>query len=151
MKLAVSSGYPGYEQTEWTRCQLGHLYENNGQLQEAEFQYRLALNERPTYAFALAGLGRIEKANGNYQKAIQYLQKAGNLMNDFSFDQELTELYRISNQPQQASEYAWKTVETLACITGKESQKNHGHYADRELAYAYLNIYNYDLALAHAL
>src|SRR5262249_49473730 len=52
MKLAVSSGYPGYEQTEWVRCQLGHLYENTGQLQEAAMQYRIAVEERPSYAFA---------------------------------------------------------------------------------------------------
>jgi len=151
MKLAVSSGYPGYEQTEWTRCQLAHLYENTGRLQEAEQQYRLALNERPNYAFAFAGMGRIAKANGNYQKAIQYTQQARTLLNDFSFDQELTELYRFNNNLQKSSEYGWKTVETLAGLTGTESQKNHGHYADRELAYAYLNVYRYDLALAHAL
>ena len=71
MKLAVSSGYPGHEQTEWTRCQLGHLYENTAQLDMAQLQYEIALSEKPLYAFALAGLGRVAKVNGNYALAIK--------------------------------------------------------------------------------
>src|SRR4051812_30484496 len=30
IKLAIAAGYPGLEQTEWTRCVLGHLYESTG-------------------------------------------------------------------------------------------------------------------------
>jgi len=151
MKLAVSCGYPGYEQTAWTRCQLAKLYENTAQLDKAELQYDIALDERPMYAFALAGLGRIAKANGNYKLAISKLELARQQVNDFSFDQELTELYRLNNEPQKAYLYSQKTIEALAGISGKESQANHGHYADRELAYAYLNAYDYSLALKHAL
>ena len=44
MKLAVSCGYPGHEQSEWTRCQLGRLYENTGRLDYARLQYALALH-----------------------------------------------------------------------------------------------------------
>jgi tetratricopeptide (TPR) repeat protein len=151
MKLAVSCGYPGYEQSEWTRCQLGRLYESTAQLDKAQLQYELALSERPLYAFALAGLGRIAKANGNYAMAIQKFELARTQVNDFSFDQELTELYYLNRQPEKEFEYSQKTIESLAGLSGKESETNHGHYADRELAYAYLNAYKYNLALKHAM
>src|SRR5450631_2540033 len=36
MKMAVDAGAPGDEATEWTRVQLGHLYENTGDLKSAE-------------------------------------------------------------------------------------------------------------------
>lgn len=35
-KMAVSAGYPGLEQTEWTRMILAHLYENTGHLDSAD-------------------------------------------------------------------------------------------------------------------
>src|SRR6185295_1404171 len=50
MKLAVQAGYPGDESTEWARVHLGQLYENTGDLQNAEMQYQLALQERTGYA-----------------------------------------------------------------------------------------------------
>jgi len=53
--------------------------------------------------------------------------------------------YWIVSSQQRATkeyEYSQKTIEALAGLSGKESEANHGHYADRELAYAYLNAIN---------
>ena len=150
LKLAVSAGYPGLEQTSWTRVNLGHLYELNGDLPLAEMQYKITLLERPDYAFALAGLGRIEKAKGNYDAAIRFFEKAKTRIKDFSFDAELTELYRINNQPDKAIASAHAAIDALASINENDG-KGHGHYADRELAHAYLDGYQYRLALTHAL
>ncbi len=150
MKLAVSAGYPGLEQTAWTQTYLGHLYEMTGDLQNAQMNYSIALSERPNYAFALAGLGRLEKAKGNYSAAINYFEKAKIQLKDFSFDEELTELYRISNYQYKAMDHAYETITDLSSMNDKTGN-SHGHYADRELAYAYLNAYKYDLALTHAL
>ena len=150
MKLAVSAGYPGLEQTSWTRTGLGHLYELNGDLPSAEMHYKITLFERPEYAFALAGLGRVEKAKGNYNASIHYFQKAKTIVNDFSFDEELTELFRINNQPGKATASAHAAIDALSSIN-KNDGNGHGHYADRELAHAYLNGYQYRSALAHAL
>ena len=151
MKMAVSSGYPGHEQTEWTRCQLARLYENNGKLNEARLQYAIALSERPMYAFALAGEGRVAKAEGNYSLAIQKFELARMQVCDFSFDQELAELYRLSRQPGKAYEYLQKTIASLAGTAGSDTESGHGHYADRELAQAYLDAYDYSSALRHAM
>ncbi len=151
MNLALQSGYPGKEATEWTRIQLGHLYEQTGKLDSAQLQYETAIYYRPIFSFAYAGLARIEKAKCNYSASIAFLKKAISIVDDFSFEQELSEVYRISNQPKLAYKAAQKTIELLAGVKGDESIKNHGHYADKELAIAYLNAYDYNNALKHAL
>lgn len=151
MKMAVDAGYPGLEQTEWSRQQLGHLYENTGDLQRAQFCYEQSIYFRPSFSWAYAGKARLAKAKGNYLQAIEFLKQAQALLPDFSFQQELTELFRITNQPQLAAESARKTIALLGGIQGNQSDKNHGHYADKELAYACLDSYNYMDAYKHAL
>jgi tetratricopeptide (TPR) repeat protein len=150
MKLAVSAGFPGLEQTAWTRINLGHLYENTGDLVHAEEQYSLALGERPNYAFALAGMASIEKAKGNYDKAIQYLEKAKTCIKEFSFNDQLTDLYALHHETEKSYASAKEVVEMLSPQSSSEKE-GHGHYADKELAYAYLKIYDYNQALEHAL
>ncbi len=151
-KLAVAAGYPGLEQTAWTRMILGHLYENTGKLDSAEFQYRVALQERPNYAFGNAGLARVEKARGNYKVAIDLLQKAKKEIIEYSFDDELTELYRLNNDSKNAEKSAESVIDQLSPVANAdESSSAHGHYADRELAYAYLKVKNTDDAVKHAL
>ena len=59
MKMAVDAGSPGMEPTEWARVQLGKLYEQLGEMKYAEMHYTIALENRPGYPYALAGLARI--------------------------------------------------------------------------------------------
>ncbi|UOG74253.1 tetratricopeptide repeat protein [Hymenobacter tibetensis] len=151
MNMAAKAGFPGLEQTEWARIQLGHLYENTGDLQQAEQQYKQSLVERPGYSYALAGLGRVEKARRNYSAAITYFQKARATVKDYAFADELTDLYRLNNEPDKAQEMAREAIAMLA-DDAKEADDNElmGHYADRELAYAYLKTKELDKALEHA-
>jgi tetratricopeptide (TPR) repeat protein len=151
MKLAVSAGYPGLEQTEWARVHLGHLYEINGEVDQAEQCYQISLSTRPGYAYAYAGLSKVEKIKGNYKKSIAYMQQAQNSIKDFSFAEEMVELYRYDNHYRKSMEMAHETVAML----NEEAQKGEddeavGHYADRELANAYLKTYDYTKALEHA-
>ena len=150
MKLAADAGYPGLEETEWTRCILGHLYENTFSLDTAEYEYQIALRNRPDYAFAYAGLGRIAKSKGNYKEAIAFFEKAKLNMLDYSFADELTDLYRLDNQTAKAEKNAQEVIEMLGPNIGNESETSHGHYADKELAYAYLKIKDNAKALEHA-
>ena len=150
MKLAVNSGYPGLEQTEWARTFLGHLYESMGSLDSAEQQYSIALQERPDYPFALAGKGRISKARGNYKEAISFFEKADKMILEYSFTDELTDLYLITGQKAKSETTAAKVIELLSPSDDIESISGHGHYADRELAYAYIKNGNPDKALEHA-
>lgn len=151
MKMAVEAGYPGLEQTEWCRVQLGHLYESSGDLFQAQNCYKNSVYNRPTFAFAYAGLGRIEKAKNNYYAAQKYFEQAIQLVPDASFYHELTDLFRISNRQDAAARCAEKELECLAGSGGDESAKVHGHYADKELALVYLDLYDYSRALQHAL
>ncbi|CAN5813381.1 hypothetical protein BH11BAC7_BH11BAC7_24340 [soil metagenome] len=150
MKLAVSSGYPGMESTEWSRMILGHLYESIGSLDSAERTYNLALAERPDYPFAYAGLGRISKAKANYPEAIIYYEKADKLITEYSFADELTDLYLLTNQKEKSEASAERVIEMLGPGTTDESVQGHGHYADKELAYAYLKTGDLDKAMEHA-
>ncbi len=151
-KLAVDAGFPGLEETAWARMILAHLYEMTGHIDTAEFQYRSALNERPEYAFAIAGLGNVEKVKGNYKKAIYYYKKAEKSIIEFSFSDELTDLYRLNKDPKNGYKSAFAVIAMLSPLsTDEESSSSHGHYADKELAYAYLKVNNTEKALKHAL
>jgi tetratricopeptide (TPR) repeat protein len=76
MERAVAAGGPGLESTAWTIVQLGHLHFNSGALAPAEETYGRALREWPDYLHALAGLGRVEAARGNYAAAIDLYRRA---------------------------------------------------------------------------
>ena len=152
MKLAVDAGAPGEEVTEWCRVQLGHLYENTGDLKSAEMSYTIALINRKNYAYALAGMARIALADKDYDKAVACYQQADSLVNDFSFKEELVNIYNLTGQKDKAMSVSKIVIgEMNKNATSASTDENIGHYADRELAYAYLKINDYDKALDHAL
>ena len=152
MKLAVDAGEPGDEATEWCRVQLGHLYENSGDLRDAEMHYTIAMENRKNYAYAMAGLARIALSKKEYDKAISYYQQADSLVSDFSFKEELVDVYLLTGQKDKAAATSKIVIDEMnKNATVAASDENIGHYADRELAYAYLKINDYDKALDHAL
>ncbi len=152
MKMAVNAGGQGDETTEWTRVQLGRLYENTGDLKSAEMHYIIALDERPDYPYALTGLARLAVAVKDYPKAIQFYRKADAMINDYSIKEEWADVYNLAGQKARADSLMDLVIDKLS----QDSQsglnnENIGHYADRELAYAYLRTKDYDKALEHAL
>lgn len=152
MKLAVSAGGQGDEPTEWTRIQLARLYENTGDLKSAEMNYMIALDERPGYGYATAGLGHIAMAGKDYAKAISYYEKAAGVLNDYALQEQLSQLYRISGNTKKADSLLSGIIEGMKRDEKKGQQnENIGHYADRELAYAYLLKNDNENALKHAL
>ena len=72
-------------------------------------------------------------------------------MKDYAFADELTDLYRQNGQPDEADKMARESIDMLA-NAAKEADNNEemGHYADRELAYAYLKTNELDKAMEHA-
>jgi len=152
MRRAVDAGSGGEEGTEWARVQLGHLYENTGDLRRAEMYYTMALDDRPAYAYAQAGMAHIATANKDYSKAIQYYLKADSLVSDYTFKEELSEVYKLAGQTSKARDLAKSVVDAMSKDSKTAvSNENIGHYVDRELAYAYLKINDNDNALTHAL
>ena len=151
MKLAVDAGAPGDEGTAWTRIQLGQLYEKTGDMKMAEFNYSMALDERPGYAYALAGLGRIAIIQKKYEDAVQLYVQADSSIQDYSIKEELSEAYLLKGDTRKANEIARVIVEDMSENVTKEMEDSVGHYSDRELAYAYLKVKDHDMALKHAL
>ncbi len=152
MQMAVDAGSPGDETTEWTRIQLGKLYEYTGDLTNAEINYAIALTNRPGYAYANAGMGRIAAAKKEYTKAIGFYKAADSVLNDYSFKDAMAALYSISGN-EQMSQTLNKEVVVIMEDAFKQSKTYDtvGHYADREMAYAYLNVNNTAKAMEHAL
>lgn len=152
MKLAVDAGAPGDEATEWSRIQLGHLYENVGDLQNAGMQYQIALEERPGFMHAFAGMARLALATKDYNKAIEYYQKAAKDANEGAFQEEMATVYMLAGNKEKAAELTNKVIKDLdKNAKAANNDESIGHYSDKELAYAYLQIKNYDKALEHAL
>ena len=152
MKMAVETGGAGDEHTEWTRVQLASLYEKTGDFNKADTLYQYALTLRPSYPYALAGLGRIALSKNDFKKAITYFEQADALINDNLFKEELVDIYRLAGETKKADDMAKAVIADL----NKDAQagindENIGHYADKELAYAYLKVGNTDKALEHAM
>jgi len=152
MKLALEAGIDGDDGTEWTRVQLGHLYENTGALDTAAFEYAQALAYRNGFAPAIAGLGHIALVKKDYAKAIAYYQQADMLVSDYANKENLAEVYMLSGNIKTGDSIANVVVESMSKDAASAiGNQNIGHYVDRELAYAYLKINDYDKALDHAL
>jgi len=151
MDMAVKAGFPGLEQTEWSRVALGHLYEVSGRLAQAQDYYQQALALRPNYAYALAGLARVAAARQDYTTAITDLNLARATVKDYAFTDELVDVYRLNKQPAEAAKMAQESVAMLADAAQQANDNEElGHYTDRELAYAYLKTNELDKALEHA-
>jgi tetratricopeptide (TPR) repeat protein len=152
MKLSVEAGGPGDEYTEWSRIQLATLLEKTGDYKNAAALYNISLNLRPGYPYALAGLGRVAIAAKDYNKAIEYYTKADLTIDDYAVKEALADAYLLAGQTKKADQLFHDVVKELSAnAQSGNNDENIGHYADRELAYAYLKINDKDKALEHAL
>jgi tetratricopeptide (TPR) repeat protein len=104
MQRAVDSGTPNAESTAWVRTQLANLYFNSGDLEQAELEYQLTLQNHPNYVYALAGLGRVRAAQGELEDAIEYLHDAVTMMPMPEFVITLGDLYHAAGQQQSADQ-----------------------------------------------
>jgi tetratricopeptide (TPR) repeat protein len=152
MEMAVAAGVASEETTEWCRTQLGKLYENVGEISKASFQYQLSLAARPGYANALAGLARIAAFEKKYDSAAYYYEQASKYINDIGMKQQLIAIYEIKGDIQKAGVLK-KEIKTEISRAGNPAvdMPDMGHYADKEMAYAYIQLGDTDKALAHAM
>ena len=115
MQRAVDSGTPNAENTAWVRTQLANLYFNSGDLEQAELEYQLTLQNRPNYVYALAGLGRVRAARGQLEEAIEYLKEAVAIMPMPEFVITLGDLYHAAGQ-QEAAEQQYQLVAAIETL-----------------------------------
>lgn len=132
MKMAVQAGLPGSEPHCWSKKTLADLYEKTGQWKEAEMQYREILAMRPSYAFALEGLARIAKEKKEYPEALRLLEQASAIMPEFSFQEEMAEIYELQGNKKAAGE---KYDEVIAML--KEDEVS-GHTVALEMCRLYI-------------
>ncbi len=150
MKMAVDAGTPSEENTEWCRVQLARLYENMGDKNKALFNYQLSLAARPSYAPALSGMANIMRFENKTDSAVYYLNAAKENSNDIHIESALAIALDKAGQKAQANALNKKVIEEMTRNSASDDL-NTGHYSDKELAYAYLQMNNYDKALSHAL
>jgi tetratricopeptide (TPR) repeat protein len=152
MQAAVDAGNDGDEATEWSRVQLGQLYENTGELTKAAMQYTLAANNRKGYPYPLAGLARIAIANKEYNKALTFYLQADSAVNNLIFKEDIADVYRLMGDNDKANEITLKALEEMETkAQAAINDENIGHYSDKEMAEAYIKNGDYDKAVEHAL
>jgi len=102
--------------------------------------------------YALAGLARLALANKDYNKAIDYYQQAAKDAMDGAFKEDMSAVYFLSGQKEKANILIKEVITELdKNAQAANTDESIGHYADKELAYAYLSINNFDKALEYAL
>lgn len=145
MQLAVQAGLPGSEPQCWTKNTLGHLYETTGQLDKAEREYAGILALRPSYAFAMRGQAQILMLHKEYDKALVVLEKAAKIMPEFSFHEEMADIYALQGNKDKATKKYAEVVEML----GQDARS--GHAVDLELCKLYTKTGQLDSALVYGL
>ncbi len=70
MERAATAGASSPENFAWAQAQLGDMYFDQGDLEEAEHRYRSTLAVFPDHVDGLAGLGRVATARGDIAGAI---------------------------------------------------------------------------------
>jgi tetratricopeptide (TPR) repeat protein len=130
------------ESVAWYVLRVGDLYFNMGQAKQAGRYYEAALRIFDNYHLALAGLGKVNAAQRNYEKAIAYYQQAVNKVPQPDFLAALGDLYTLAGQHEKA-EAQYRTVEYI----GKLAELNKQIY-NRQLANFYSD---HDLHVKEAL
>ena len=104
MQAAVDAGVPGTESRLWSQVQLGHLYFNRGDLENAQAIYESALSERGDYIHAQAGLARIQAAKGDYENAISAYETITQRLPLPEYLVMLGDLYEVTGQTEKATQ-----------------------------------------------
>jgi tetratricopeptide (TPR) repeat protein len=104
MRRAAAAGAPGQEGTAWARVQLGHLHFNSGAPDAARAEYERALRELPDYPHALAGLGRVAAAGGDYAAASELYRRATARVPIAEYVIALGDVYTVAGRPDAAAE-----------------------------------------------
>jgi tetratricopeptide (TPR) repeat protein len=107
MAAAVNAAGTEPEPEAWARVQLGKLYWGMGRIDQAERQYRLALDAFPQYVYALDALAQVRAARGRLPAAIRLERRAVARIPLPQFVSTLGDLYRTAgNRTAAAREYA---------------------------------------------
>lgn len=100
------------DRAAWYHFQLGELYFNTGHLDEAKKHYAVALDLFDDYYLALAGLGKVHTAQGDYDRAIELYEHVVARVPGPGFLAALGDLYLITGRPETAQRH-YDTVDFI--------------------------------------
>ncbi|MCW5852563.1 MAG: tetratricopeptide repeat protein [Anaerolineae bacterium] len=122
MRRAVNAGGPATENVAWTQTQLALLYFNAGNLPAAEIELRTVLALHTGYVPALAGLGRVYAARGQWDDASLLLRQAVDVMPMPEYVILLGDVYTAAGRPDEAAtQYALvRAIQQLHRANGVE-------------------------------
>ncbi len=134
--LGLAQPDPPRETVAWCRWQKGETEFLVGRYPAAEQDYRAALASFPKYYLALASLGRVRAAQGDYPGAIKYYEQAVGIIPYPTSVGALGDLYRLTNRPQDAAaQYALVAqIRRLSRLNGELYNRQYAlFYADHDL------------------
>jgi tetratricopeptide (TPR) repeat protein len=104
MEFALQAGSGVAENTAWAQAQLGNLWFNSGNLEEATRAYLLSAETLEDYAPALAGQAKVATAKGDLKQAAKLYQQAFNRMPLAEYSIALGDVYAEMGNRQKAEE-----------------------------------------------
>jgi tetratricopeptide (TPR) repeat protein len=100
---------------------------------------------RPTYAFSIAGLAKVEEKKKNYNAALHLLDSAAAILPEFSFHEQMADIYSAQGNTQKAMD---KYREVKAMLAEDEAS---GHAVALEMAQLYVKMNDLAAAEKYAL
>jgi tetratricopeptide (TPR) repeat protein len=145
MQLAVEAGLPGSEPQCWSRNTLADIYLKTGEIAKAEAQYKINLAVRPSYAFSIAGLAKVEEKKKNYPAALKLLESAAAILPEFSFHEQMADIYYLQGDVSNAMN-KYKEVRTMLL-----EDEASGHAVALEMAKLYMKMNDFSNAEKYAM
>lgn len=113
MRLAADAAPYGRSERAWALYQLANLYLGAAKPDTAAYIYEGILEERPSFAPALAGLGHVALVKGDADAAVRQIEAARALMPMEAFDELLVEAYTAAGDERRAEAAADRVLAAL--------------------------------------
>ncbi len=112
MVQAINAGAPYSEYKCWSIITLGHIFEDEGELDSANICYEMALKERENYPFAIAGKARVQAKKGNFAEANTLYNEAIAILPEIGFNIDLAKLKIKEGNAEEADKMV-QEIETM--------------------------------------
>lgn len=109
------------ENAAWYVLRVADMYYNQGEIRKAGEYYEASLRVYENYYLALAGLGKVSAAQGKYEEAISYYQRAVNIVPQPDYLAALGDLYSLTGETDQAR-VQYDTVEYIGGLAELNQQ-----------------------------
>jgi tetratricopeptide (TPR) repeat protein len=123
MAKAIKAGGPYAENTAWCRAELARMLWHEGALLAAEQQAELALQQAPRNPHVLAMLGKIKMGQKDYDKAIEFCQRAAEITPTHDCFVTLGDLYALTGRQEEA-EKQYRLVVDLHASGASHTHRN---------------------------